>query len=243
MTIAQHFRTNGIAIIEHALDDGDVRHMERAFAPGAGRRHGGMAPEVVAWLAAHPVLTRLAAELNGANRDGANLDGANLDGASSRLVRVIAFDKSPAANWFVPWHQDRAIAVAARADVPGFARWTVKDGALHVEPPVAILEAMVTLRVHIDDCTEADGPLEVVRGSHAAGRLEKAAIDRVVAAGAASLCLAARGDILAMRPLTVHRSQRAALPARRRVLHLEFAACRLPSPLTWALGDVTATVM
>jgi hypothetical protein len=34
----------------------------------------------------------------------------------------------------------------------------------------------------------------------------------------------ARGDIVAMCPLLIHRSQRARTPAARRVIHLEFCA-------------------
>src|SRR5688500_17606182 len=33
-------------------------------------------------------------------------------------VRGILFDKTPAANWKVAWHQDLSIAVQARAEVP-----------------------------------------------------------------------------------------------------------------------------
>ena len=37
-----------------------------------------------------------------------------------------------------------------------------------------------------------------------------------------------------MRPLLVHASSPATVPSRRRVVHLEFAAAELPSPLEWA---------
>lgn len=144
--------------------------------------------------------------------------------------------RPPHANWFVPWHQDRSIAVAVRAEVAGYDRWTIKDGVPHVEPPEAILDGMLTLRIHLDDCGEDNGPLECISGSHRHGRLDKPAIDRIAAEGDAKLCLCARGDILAMRPLTIHRSQRARIPARRRVLHLEYATAELPPPLTFDLA-------
>ena len=35
-------------------------------------------------------------------------------GDNSRVVRGIFFDKQPSANWKVPWHQDRTIAVKNR---------------------------------------------------------------------------------------------------------------------------------
>jgi ectoine hydroxylase-related dioxygenase (phytanoyl-CoA dioxygenase family) len=161
-----------------------------------------------------------------------------LTGDAARLVRVIAFDKTPEANWFVPWHQDRAIALAGRHDLAGFGPWTIKDGLVHAEPPVALLDAMVTLRIHLDDCTEDDGPLEVARGSHRLGRLDQTRIADAVESGEMTLCLANRGDIVAMRPLTLHRSQRARRPSRRRVLHLEYCAVSLPAPLMWAIDRV-----
>src|ERR1700739_3420143 len=35
-------------------------------------------------------------------------------GRTARPVRAILFDKTPAVNWAVGWHQDRTIAVRAR---------------------------------------------------------------------------------------------------------------------------------
>ena len=215
------FSEGGIAIVERALEQSDLARFADAFLSdaGGGARHGRIPADVLAYCSAHPVLRTIARLLNS---------------QSSRLVRIIAFDKTPQANWFVPWHQDRAIAVGGRAELPGYQNWTIKDGALHVEPPIVVLECMLTLRVHLDPCGEDDGPLEVVLGSHGLGRLDKAAIAAVAQQGRQQLCLAARGDILAMRPLIVHRSQRARIPTRRRVLHLEYAASPLPAPLTWA---------
>ncbi|HEY2156776.1 MAG TPA: phytanoyl-CoA dioxygenase family protein, partial [Isosphaeraceae bacterium] len=76
-------------------------------------------------------------------------------GLRAFVVRALLFDKTPEANWGVPWHQDLTIAVRHRVDASGFGPWTVKAGIPHVRPPVAVLERMVTLRVHLDDC-EAD---------------------------------------------------------------------------------------
>jgi hypothetical protein len=92
-------------------------------------------------------------------------------GRAARPVRVLFFDKTTSVNWAVPWHQDRTVAVKQRVDMAGFGPWSIKDGVTHVEPPVAILEHMLTLRVFVDDCGEDNGPLEVVKGSHRFGRL------------------------------------------------------------------------
>lgn len=43
-------------------------------------------------------------------------------GESAFPVRGILFDKTPQANWKVPWHQDVTIAVEQRVDVEGFGR-------------------------------------------------------------------------------------------------------------------------
>ena len=148
-------------------------------------------------------------------------------------VRAICFDKNPAANWLVPWHQDLAIAVAGRTEIPGFAGWSVKDGVPHVHPPCEILEEMVTLRLHLDDCAAHNGALQVLPGSHRQGKLDAAGISGLVSAQPAVVCEVARGDVLLMRPLLLHSSRPAENPAHRRVLHVEFAGRELPDELTW----------
>jgi hypothetical protein len=119
-----------------------------------------------------------------------------------RLTAMHSIDSLPATNWFVPWHQD-------------------------CDPesrnlPVARLRRTVALRIYLDDCDENSGPLEVIPGSHVHGRLDSPGIGRAVSQQEPLLCLVARGDIVAMRPLLVQRSQRARQPAARRVLHLEY---------------------
>ena len=144
-----------------------------------------------------------------AEHDGLQTIASQLIGQPAHLSRLQAFDKSPSTNWFVPWHQDRAAEGEERA--------------------VAVLETMVALRIHLDDCDEDNGPLDVLPGSHRHGRLEADAIARLAAETPSRLCLAACGDIVALRPLLVHRSQRARKPAARRVVHIEFAARSEPA--------------
>jgi hypothetical protein len=193
-----NFAERGIAVLEYGLTADDVAAMESFFpdlAPRtAGARTDAFSPEARSWFACHAGLTEFATRLLQA-------PAARLP---VQLTRLQAFDKSPAANWFVPWHQDRA-----------------EDGH---DRPVATLERMVALRIHLDDCTEDNGPLEVVPGSHTRGRLTANAIAALMADASPLVCLADRGDIVAMRPLIVHRSQRAKKPAARRVIHLEYTA-------------------
>ncbi len=61
-------------------------------------------------------------------------------GAACFPVRALLFDKTPAANWKVTWHQDLTIAVRARRDVEGYGPWSSKAGIPHVQPPISVLE-------------------------------------------------------------------------------------------------------
>lgn len=148
-------------------------------------------------------------------------------------VRGIWFDKTAQSNWRVPWHQDLTIAVAKRIDTNGFGPWSVKEGIVHVQPPVEVLEQMVTLRLHLDDCDADNGALRVIPGSHRHGVLCTSAIQDLVQSESAVLCAAARGSVLLMRPLLLHASSPAATPVHRRVLHVEFAVNDLPNGLRW----------
>jgi hypothetical protein len=82
-------------------------------------------------------------------------------------VRGILFDKTPDANWKVIWHQDLTVAVRARAAVAGFGPWSEKAGVPHVQPPVDVLEQMVAVRVHLDDCGPDNGPVRVLASRRA----------------------------------------------------------------------------
>ena len=154
-------------------------------------------------------------------------------GAGCFVARGILFDKTPEANWKVAWHQDLTIAVRERRDVQGFGPWSEKAGIVHVQPPAAVLERMLTVRVHLDDCGPNNGPVQVIPGSHAHGRLAPDAIDRWWEKDEAASCTCARGGVLVMRPLILHASSPARTPAHRRVVHLEFAAGDLPHGLEW----------
>jgi ectoine hydroxylase-related dioxygenase (phytanoyl-CoA dioxygenase family) len=154
-------------------------------------------------------------------------------GAECVAVRGILFDKTPDANWKVIWHQDLTIAVRERRDVPGFGPWTEKDGVPHVQPTIDVLERMVAVRVHLDDCGPENGPVRVIPGSHRAGRLSASAVDEWKARGPVVDCVVARGGILAFQPLLLHASSPATVPAHRRVVHIEFAAGALPGGLAW----------
>jgi ectoine hydroxylase-related dioxygenase (phytanoyl-CoA dioxygenase family) len=154
-------------------------------------------------------------------------------GPTAFAVRGILFDKVASANWLVPWHQDLTIEVSERVDSPGFGPWSVKAGVPHVQPPISILQQMLAVRIHLDDCHAESGPLRVIPGSHRHGRLTiEEMLDRKALHGEVALT-ARRGDIILMRPLLVHASSPASRPEHRRVIHLEYCNEGLPGELQW----------
>jgi ectoine hydroxylase-related dioxygenase (phytanoyl-CoA dioxygenase family) len=156
-------------------------------------------------------------------------------GSDFVAVRGIFFDKTQQANWPVLWHQDLSLALDERADVPDWEGWSMKAGVVHAHPPVPILERMMTLRLHLDDCGADKGPLRVLPGSHRHGRLSRERIASLRACVAEEICCAPLGSVLMMRPLLLHASSSAEKPGHRRVVHLEYAPTNLlPPPLRWA---------
>jgi ectoine hydroxylase-related dioxygenase (phytanoyl-CoA dioxygenase family) len=162
-------------------------------------------------------------------------------GPDAFLARSILFDKTPEANWKVAWHQDLTIAVRKKIEVPDFSAWSVKDGVVHVQPPVPLLERMLTVRLHLDDCDSANGPLQVIAGSHKGGRFNSRQISEWREQRQPGVCVVPRGGGLLMRPLLLHASSAAEAPRRRRVVHLEYAAESLPAGLEWHGFDVMAS--
>lgn len=168
------------------------------------------------------------------NSDRLKGKAASYLGSSPDVVRVILFDKTAARNWLVSWHQDKTIAVNTRMDIPNWGPWSIKDGQVHVQPDVDILEKMVTFRLHLDDTSSANGCLRVIPKSHRHGILDSRSIDQLVAAESAVACAANAGDLLVMRPHLLHASSKGTLPSRRRIVHIEYSNAVLPSNLTWA---------
>ena len=150
-----------------------------------------------------------------------------------RPVRAILFDKTPASNWALGWHQDRVIAVKKRVETPGFGPWTRKQGALHVAPPFDLLSGMTTLRVHLDPVPSGNAPLRIAPGSHRRGRITESEVGRLVDECGVFDCLADAGDVWIYATPILHASGRAAEPLRRRVLQVDYAQVALPGGLEW----------
>jgi ectoine hydroxylase-related dioxygenase (phytanoyl-CoA dioxygenase family) len=152
-------------------------------------------------------------------------------GKDAKVVRAIYFDKTPKANWKVPWHQDLTISVQQRQETKGFTAWTVKDKVHHVQPPIEILERMLTLRFHLDDADETNGALKILPNTHKFGRLNATKISELKSNNTATLCKVKKGDCLLMKPLVLHSSSAGLSPKNRRVIHLEISADVLPNGL------------
>ncbi len=158
---------------------------------------------------------------------------AELIGPCAFPVRAVLFDKTPEANWIVAWHQDRTIVVRERVEVEGFGPWSTKDGLLHVAPPIAVLEGMATLRLHLDDCDDDNAPLTVALGSHRLGYVPAAEAAARALALPQHTCHAAAGDVWAYSTPILHTSARSRADRRRRVLQVDYAAAPLPGGLEW----------
>src|SRR5579864_1733847 len=126
----------------------------------AGMRHA-MKNASVALLAGDPRLFAIAQEVVG---------------SGAIPFRATLFDKSPMSNWLVVWHQDTALPLQERRDVPGWGPWSIKDGVNYAHAPASALEQVLALRLHLDDSVADNGPLRVLPGTHTHGVLNDDAL-------------------------------------------------------------------
>lgn len=228
--LCERFQSDGYAVVAQVIRPPEVEEVlaktefevigsthKRGSSAYANRQ--ALSQDVVKKLAQHPGVKGLA-EL--------------ILGSSAFAVRAILFDKVSGANWKVPWHQDLTIAVRKRIDIAGYGPWSEKEGIPHVQPPSSVLEKMIAVRVHLDDCGSFNGPLRVLAGTHRDGRLSEDQVDSLVKTERAVELTCKQGDAILMSPLTIHASSPAESPQHRRVVHIEYAACELHRPLEWA---------
>jgi len=216
------FNDDGFALIANAISSTTIAALDSAFPTDTHNHRNVLLVPAVRELATSPAIRALISPDHFA-------------------VRATFFNKLPDANWKVPWHQDTTIAVRERREVPGFGPWSVKEGVPHVRPPAQLLEDMVAVRIHIDDCDADNAPLRFIPGSHSRGLLTDDEIQHYPKESVVTLT-AKRGDVILMRPLILHASSPATKPASRRVLHIEFASENLPQGLDWAFRNTCATV-
>lgn len=148
--------------------------------------------------------------------------GRRFLGGTPTPFKATLFDKSPASNWLVAWHQDTALPLRAHVDARGWGPWSRKAGQLYAHAPADALSHVVALRVHLDVSSAENGPLRVLPDTHRMGRLSEAQIDELARTIEPVECVVDRGGVIALRPLVVHASSKSRSLLRRRVLHIEY---------------------
>jgi ectoine hydroxylase-related dioxygenase (phytanoyl-CoA dioxygenase family) len=191
--------------VKRLLDDLDKSELRRSRA---GIRHA----------ITHQSVSELA-------KDARLLTLANtILGGSPFPFHATLFDKSGDTNWLVMWHQDKALPIRQRREVPGWGPWSVKEGVTYAHAPATALASVIALRVHLDDSTESNGPLRVLPETHNMGVLDDQTIQKLAKEISPVECLVGKGGVLVMKPLLVHASSKSMGDARRRVLHIQYAA-------------------
>ena len=148
------------------------------------------------------------------------------------IVKSIYFDKPETSNWYVSYHQDLTISVDKKLELTGFEFWTTKQNQFAVQPPLDILQSVVTVRIHLDETNENNGALKVVPKSHLKGIYRPETIDWTIESEVS--CNVSKGGIMLMKPLLLHSSGRTTNNKQRRVIHIEFSNQELPTQLNWA---------
>jgi ectoine hydroxylase-related dioxygenase (phytanoyl-CoA dioxygenase family) len=204
----------GFAIVPEVLSRSEIVRLDESFSRDplprgrAGMRHALRHPSVLA-IARDSRFRAIAQQVLGCD---------------PFPFRATLFDKSPASNWLVVWHQDTALPLRERHEIPEWGPWSVKDGVIYAHAPASALSRVIALRLHLDDSTSENGPLRVLPGTHTMGVLTDDAIQDLSAQVTAVDCLVPRGGVLVMRPLIVHASSKSRSAVQRRVLHIEYAA-------------------
>jgi hypothetical protein len=143
-------------------------------------------------------------------------------GSSSKVIQCNYFSKNTDNNWYVTLHRDLSIPVAEEIESDKWSGWNVKEGQLYAQPPRAVLESLVAVRIHFEDNDENNGALEVVKGSHKTDCDNSETI----------VCRVGAGGALVISPLVLHKSSKLKSGSRR-VLHFVFGPHNLPDGASW----------
>lgn len=134
----------------------------------------------------------------------------------------------------VSWHQDKTVVLTEKKEIEGWGPWSIKDNAHHVQPPLEVLNHMITFRLHLDEADKNNGCLKVIPKSHEMGILNQVEIKEIVNNNAQYFCEADAGDLIMMKPHLLHSSSKSVSPSHRRVVHIEYSNYPLPENLFWA---------
>ena len=220
--LANALQRNGYAVVDAVLSADECNAVIAQIASGDGPGSRDML--------AMPWCAQLARQLHASQALAALLPMDHV------AVQCTYFEKSRNTNWLVPIHQDQSIPVRERKEHAELSGWSSKEGACFVQPPQHVLEQLLAVRLHLDECGPDDGPLRVVHGSHTQGIIDADQAREIRAAQGDVACPAHAGAALLMRPLLLHASSKANGSSRRRVLHFLFGPAQLPYGLQWALA-------
>ncbi len=223
------FDLKGYVRLEHPLPSWILQLLFHEFSQLDNEKPGvrfGVAGETIKAILSHGYFTHVARYFLETKFDHRNALDTKLS-----VIRSLMFQKSLTANWLVTWHRDRTVALKVPERVSEvlfdyFGKPTLKDGVSHYEARASIMNDIVTARIHVDSCSEEDGSLEIIEGSHKwqDWRNDDATFQALKKKTIVTLCDAQRGDIHLMHPLLLHRSAKSNGTSKRRILHLEMAA-------------------
>ncbi|MBT2560098.1 hypothetical protein J7E50_02535 [Pedobacter sp. ISL-68] len=146
-------------------------------------------------------------------------------------VKAFILDKTAESNWEIPWHQDLKIAVNQQLKVPEYINWSIEAGIPHVQPPVEVMEKLITLRIHLDPC-DVGNAIHISPGSHKDGILTMHQIQALLKNIKPVIYTAAKDSIMLMKPLVLHYSPASSSVHPRRILQIEFGY-DLDNGITW----------
>lgn len=213
-TLQRDLEEQGFAVLPAVFSSGEIIALLVALADLTQGNHGAGIRHVLH----HPTVHMIAHD-------------RRLMGIAQSILGIAAFpfrgtffNKSPDSNWLIAWHQDTALPLREKREMPGWGPWSVKQGVAYAHAPAAALQQVLALRLHLDDSARENGPLRVLAGTHHMGVLSDDQVAQLAKERSPFECVVAKGAVLAMRPLIVHASSKSVSQEPRRVLHIEYAA-------------------
>jgi hypothetical protein len=224
--VQRELESQGFVIVANAVDEAQRAQLLCLLEPENLQRPARHPSGLV--FAARHLLTTIPELGFVLNAIGVDALATRFLGPGAFPIDAAYFDKQRAANWAVPVHQDRVFPVLLDRD----RKHRVADGVVVAEPSQTTLARLLALRIHFDPIHPEAGALFVLPGSHASGIVGMASIPAQPLASFVP-CVAGAGDILAMRPLLLHRSPSSMHAGHRRVLHVVYATEQPDDGLRW----------
>jgi Phytanoyl-CoA dioxygenase (PhyH) len=213
-SLADEFTENGFVILDEAISLSDLEEVTKSLNSIDLRKAG------TRNVLSSPWCQNIARSLK------MNSAIAPLLPCDAVVVQCTYFEKSIDRNWLVAIHRDYSIPVKARISSVDWSEWSEKEGFVYGRPPESVLDSLVAIRVHLDENTQKNGPLQVIPGSH---RSQESSAPRVT-------CLVKERGALVMRPKLLHASSKLA-EGTRRVLHFLYGPDQLPNGAEWAHAE------